>query len=251
MISKIKKEFHEVGLLLKSIPATILTFFVLSVVLMNILANKSINLPVSWLALDAGIVVSWIAFLTMDIITKHFGPKAATEISIFAVLINLICCLLFFIVSVIPGIWSESYVTGSEDIINGALNNTFRGTWYILFGSTVAFILSAIVNNFTNWGIGKVFKKKKDGFLVYALRTYVSTMLGQFVDNLTFAFIVSYVFFGWSVVQCFTCALTGMIVELLCEVVFSHLGYRITKKWKSENIGELYFAFIEEKRLEK
>ena len=57
---------------------------------MNILANKSINLGVSWLALDCGIIVSWVTFLIMDVIVKHFGPKAATEISILAIIINLL-----------------------------------------------------------------------------------------------------------------------------------------------------------------
>ena len=68
VIAWMKKECHETAVLLKCIPASLMTFFVLSIVLMNLLANKSIDLQVSWLALDAGITVSWLAFLTMDIL---------------------------------------------------------------------------------------------------------------------------------------------------------------------------------------
>lgn len=67
------------------------------------------------------------------------------------------------------------------------------------------------------------------------------------MDNLIFAFIVSLNFFGWSPLQCVTCALTGMVAELLFEVVFSHLGYLICKKWKKDNVGEAYFALRAQK----
>ena len=241
MLSKIKREIYEIKILLRSVPSTILTLFAVSVIAMNLLANKSVNLPVDWLALDCGIIVSWVSFLSMDIITNHFGPKAATQVSIVAVLFNLMICIIFFIAGSIPGIWGESYVEGSETIINSALDHTFSGTWYVLLGSTTAFIISAVVNNFLNYLIGKLINKNSDSFLVYAVRTYISTAVGQFADNLVFALIVSHIFFGWSMLQCITCSVTGMIVELLCEVIFSPIGFSVCKKWKKDNVGKEYF----------
>lgn len=241
MLSKIKREIYEIKILLRSVPSTILTLFAVSVIAMNLLANKSVNLPVDWLALDCGIIVSWVSFLSMDIITKHFGPKAATQVSIVAVLFNLMICIIFFIAGSIPGIWGESYVEGSETIINSALDHTFSGTWYVLLGSTTAFIISAVVNNFLNYLIGKLINKNSDSFLVYVVRTYISTAVGQFADNLVFALIVSHIFFGWSMLQCITCSVTGMIVELLCEVIFSPIGFSVCKKWKKDNVGKEYF----------
>lgn len=240
----IKKELKELKLLLHEVPSLLLVFFILSIFIMNLLANKSISLPFEWLALDAGFVVSWIAFLTMDILTKHFGPKAATQISILGLVINLLISLLMFVVSVIPGIWGEAFVEGSENIINTAINNTFGGTWYVILGSALAFIVSAFVNNFSNYGIGKIFKNNPDSRLAYYIRAYVSTSIGQFIDNLIFALVVSHVFFGWTLVQCFTCALTGMLFELIAEVIFSPLGYRICRKWKEENVGANYLNEI-------
>ena len=237
---KIKNEWREFCALLKSIPALITVLFILSVFAMNLLANKSITLPVDWLALDCGIIVSWFAFFTMDVVTKHFGPKAATELTVLAIIVNLFFCLLLFLGSLIPGMWGEAF-GGDEAVINGALNKTFGGTWYVVLGSTAAFLASSIVNNFSNYGIGKLFKKKPDSLAAYILRAYVSTAIGQFIDNLIFALIVSHFFFGWTILQCVTCALTGMVAELICELIFFYPGYAITKRWKRSGVGEEYF----------
>ena len=242
---KLKDEATEFKLLLRSTPTVITAVFIISIFAMNLLANKSIDLPVSWLALDCGILVSWFAFLTMDILTKHFGPKAATQISLLALFINLALCLIFYLVSIIAGNWGASFdANGAADSVNTALDSTFGGSWYVLLGSSVAFVASTVVNNFANFGIGKLFKKNPDGPAAYFLRAYVSTAIGQFVDNLLFAFIVSYNFFGWTPLQCVTCALTGMVVELLCEVIFSYFGFAVCKRLRREKVGEEYFNFV-------
>ena len=91
----IKKLYKESKTLLRSIPATTVTLFAVSVVCMNLLANKTL-LQLDWIALDGGILISWLSFMCMDIITKHFGPRASTMISVHAVAINLLTCLIFF-----------------------------------------------------------------------------------------------------------------------------------------------------------
>jgi uncharacterized PurR-regulated membrane protein YhhQ (DUF165 family) len=164
----------------------------------------------------------------MDILTQGYGPRAATKLSVLALGMNLLMALIFFAASRIPGVWGESFVEGSEEVLNTALNNTFGGTWFIILGSSIAFLTSALVNNFLNYGVGRLLKGRR-GFGGFAVRAYVSTFIAQFVDNLVFALLVSKIFFGWTFVQCFTCALTGAVLELLFEVFFSPLGYGLTK----------------------
>lgn len=240
--NRLINSFAEFRLLIRSVPTVIFTLFVIAVFSMNLMANKSISVPFDWLALDCGLVVSWFVFLVLDILTKHFGPKAATQLSIFATILNLMLCAVFFIVSIIPGVWGESYVSGSEAIINTALDNTFGGTWYIILGSATAFIVSALVNNFLNFFVGKAFKRNPDGIVAYLCRSYVSTAFAQFTDNFVFAFLVSRVFFGWTLTQCITCSILGMVVELLCEAIFSLFGYHICEKWKKNKVGEEYLC---------
>lgn len=242
-LEKLKTQLLEFQLLIKSVPSVMLILFVVAVFLMNLMANKSINLPFEWLALDCGLVVSWFVFLVLDIITKHFGPKAATQLSVFAMLINFGLCAVFYIVSLIPGTWGESYVPGSEAIINTALNNTFGGTWYIILGSAIAFLSSSAVNNFLNYYVGKAFTKNPNGIFAYLCRSYVSTAVGQFADNFVFSMLVSRVFFGWTLIQCITCSLFGMIVELICEALFSVFGYWVCERWRNNNVGAEYLRY--------
>ena len=98
ILTRIKNEIFEFKILLRSIPATVVTLFVVSVISMNLLANKTL-LQLEWIALDGGILISWLSFMCMDIITKHFGPKASNSVSILAVAINLLSCLIFFVAS--------------------------------------------------------------------------------------------------------------------------------------------------------
>ena len=224
-----KKKLLPFRRLPQDVPPLIVSLLILSVVGMNLLANKSINTGVDWLALDGGIVFSWLTFLSMDILTHCYGPRVSTALSFLALAMNLLMALFFFIASSIPGVWGESFVDGSEAVINRALDGTFGGTWFVLLGSSVAYAISAAVNNFLNYGVGKLLRDKQ-GFGSFALRAYISTFLAQLADNLVFALLVSRLFFGWTLLQCFTCALTGAVMELLFEVLFSPLGYRMSRQ---------------------
>ena len=228
-----KQAFSQFNNLIRQVHPLVLTCMVISVVGMNLLANKSIDTGVPWLALDCGILLSWLAFLSMDIAVHCYGPHAATATSLTALAINLVIALVFFIASNVPGAWGESFVETGGEAINTALDNTFGGTWFIIMGSSIAFAVSALVNNFLNWGIGERVSRK-DGFGVFALRSYISTFVAQFADNITFALLVSRVFFGWTLVQCITCAITGGLLELLFEVFFSPVGYRIARSIETE-----------------
>lgn len=235
----LKKEIYEIKILLRSIPATVVSLFVVSVICMNLLANKTL-IQTSWIALDGGILISWLSFMCMDIITKYFGPKASNIIAILASGINLLTCFIFYIASIIPS-RADDYA---------AFDKILGGTWFILLGSTVAFIFSAMINNFLNWIIGFAFTKNPNGKAAFASRTYISTFIGQFLDNFIFSIIVFVVFapiywngFSWTILQCVTCALTGAIAELIMEIIFSPIGYRTVKKWKANKIGFEYLNY--------
>lgn len=239
----LQKEKKKTAILLRSIPSTVMTLFVVSVVCMNLLANKTL-LQLDWIAIDAGILISWLSFMCMDIVTKHFGPGASNRISVLAAAINLLTCLIFFVASIIPSNANDYSV----------FNEIFGGTWFVLLGSTVAFLSSAVINNMLNFLIGRMFKENPDGKLAYAMRTYVSTFIGQFLDNFIFSVIVFVGFapvfwngFHWTVLQCATCALTGAVAELVMEIAFSPFGYRIVTKWKKNSVGKEYLEFIEGK----
>lgn len=233
-------EYELTKILLRSIPASVVALFVISVIAMNILANKTL-VQTEYLALDGGILISWLSFLSMDIVVKHFGPKASNRMSMFAVLVNLLVCFIFYIASVIP--------SDADDYT--AFNTIIGGTWFILLSSTIAFISSALINNGLNFTVGKLFRKNPDGKLAFFTRSYVSTFIAQFCDNLIFAILTFMVFapifwdgFHWTFIQCVTCSLLGALLELVMEVVFSPIGYFVCKNWKKSNVGEQYFEYL-------
>lgn len=237
--ARIRREKKEMALLLQCIPAVTVTFFVVSVICMNLLANKTL-FQNDWIALDGGILISWLSFMCMDIITKYFGAKASNTIAVLASCINLLTCLVFYIASSIP--------SNAADYT--ALNGILGGTWFILLGSTVAFLISAVLNNVLNVIIGKAFRKAPDGKAAFACRSYISTFIGQFADNFIFSIIVFVIFapifwngFHWTVLQCATCALTGALAELIMEILFSPIGYKILKKWKKRYVGREYLLY--------
>jgi uncharacterized PurR-regulated membrane protein YhhQ (DUF165 family) len=233
---KIRRSIRETGLLLKSIPAATLTIFVVSVVVMNLLASKII-LNESWIAMDAGIVCSWIAFLAMDMIVKRFGPKASAKVAIIAMLFNVGVAALFALAALVPGEWTlNDYATATS--------------WWVIGASTTAFIVSAIADAFIHWMVLKAFKRRKESFKAHAASSYVSTMVGQFIDNLVFGLIFTFPFSATigapvTIGALIMFALVGAVVELLCQVIFSPLGFKIAERWRKQRIGQEYIDFME------
>lgn len=238
MLEKIKKEIKEAEILFQNIPSIWIGLFFVSVISMNLLANKTIvNTP--YLALDGGIFFGWLSFLCMDIVVIHFGFKASTTVSIIGIIINLITSIIFKIVALIPTFDDYS-----------VLNSIFGGTWFILLSSTIAMLLSSIINNGLNCFIRLFFKKSKNDKLEYFCRSYISTLIAQFCDNFAFSSLVFMFFapiywdgFSWTLIQVINCSLFGSLVELICQAIFSPIGYKVSQRWKRNNIGEKYFIY--------
>lgn len=155
--------------------------------------------------------------------------------------VNLAVSIFFWLISFAPGMWGAYYDTGLTEV-NNALNATFAGSWYVVLGSSLAMVVSSIANSLINVFIGSL--EKKDTFGAFALRSYVSTGIAQFIDNMVFAIVVSHTFFGWTWVQVVMCSLTGAVAELLCEVLLSPVGFKVVRGWERDNVGEQYLEYI-------
>ena len=235
----IRRELEDYRILLRNVPSLTVSLFIISVIMMNLLANKEF-IATKYLALDCGFSISWISFLCMDMVCKRFGPKAAAKLSILAMAVNLGVTLVFKLLSLTPGMWGEYYTTGSPEV-NEALNATIGGCWYVVLGSSTAMVAAAICNSLINYGVAR--RLRSDGYGAFAARSFISTGIAQFVDNVVFAVIVSVHFFGWSWTQVFFCAVTGASLELLCEVIFSPIGYRVSRRWEEERVGDQYIGY--------
>lgn len=238
-LSFVSREAGDFKILLRNIPSLTVSIFILSVVCANLMANKEL-VTFKYAALDCGFAFSWIMFLCMDVICKRWGAKASIKISLVALAVNLFICVSFALLAKTPGKWGEYYAS-KNSLVNDALNATFAGSWYVVLGSSVAFVSSSVVNALLNCAIGSLFKS--DGFFSFASRSYISTAIAQLVDNFIFATIVSKVFFGWTWIQVFVCSAIGAGFELLGEVFFSGLGYKVVRQWEKERVGQEYIEY--------
>lgn len=212
--------------LLKRTPPLMLTALVLSVVSMNLLANKELFRS-DWIALDCGFLLSWAPFLIMDAVCKAYGGKDATRLSLLAIAVNLALFVIFKLVALTPGMWGAYYSTGSLDV-NEALNDTIGGSTWIVLGSALAMAVASITNSIVNVTTARLVKR--GGYASFAARSFISTMASQFVDNLVFALTVSVPLFGWSMRMVLFCSLSAAMFELLMEVAFSGIGYRLANR---------------------
>ena len=227
---------------LRSVPSLALALITVATVLMNILANKSIiNLP--WLIQDAGILMSWVGFLVGDLLVKAFGSKNAIRVNLTCLGISLFISGLLAIVAVVPGEWSPVFdpTINPGDLgsnINAAVNSVMGNVWYVILGSAVASAVGLVVNGLTQGLlIKKIETKHGDKYWGFFVASAASTMIGQIIDNMVFALLVSVKFFGWTWTQVMVCSLTGAIFELIIELIFSPLTYRISRNWKKNGIG--------------
>lgn len=255
----VRDELTDYKILLRNIPSLTISLFILSVVCANLMANKEL-FNYKYIALDCGFVFSWIMFLCMDVICKRWGAKASVKVSLLALGVNLCVCGSFWLLGKAPGMWGAFYdAAGAASVgaptelninigaaVNNALNSTIGGSWYIVLGSGLAFLTSSVVNALVNKTIGSMMKK--DNFFSFAVRSYSSTIVAQFIDNFVFAVVVSKVFFGWSWTQVVWCSVVGAVCELLCEVLFSGFGYKVVCQWEKENVGKGYFDYLESRR---
>jgi uncharacterized PurR-regulated membrane protein YhhQ (DUF165 family) len=231
--SWLSRECTMTSALLRSVPPVFTAVLVLTVITMNFLSRITL-LSLPWLALNAGILVSWMSFLSMDIAAKHYGARAANLLSLVAISGNLLCCLVCVIIS---RIWHHP-----------ELDMVVVGQWSILLASTIAYVVSAVTNNYTNVMIGRRFVSNPDSKAAYAARSFVSTFLSQVVDNFLFVFLAFVVFpnlpgafqVRWTLAQCVGCSVACAVLELLTEVVFSPIGYHVSKVWKAKGVGADY-----------
>jgi len=225
--------------LLRSIPGIVTALFVTSVVVMNLMASKVI-VQTKYLGITGGLLLSWIPFLTMDVVVKVYGVRAANKLNVLGLVVNLACIGVFQLVAAIQ--------VGGEEGAYVAFDQTFSQTWQIFTASSIAFLASGIVNNALHYLTGKLFRKNPDGAIAYFTRSYVSTLVGQFIDNFVFVSLAFLVFFklsigtslGYTLASAAGTAVLGAIVELVMEAVFSPIGYQVSKRWTAENLAVEY-----------
>ena len=233
MISKIKSLVADYKVLLRNVPALVTVIFCVGTCWMNVAAGKIIFN--AWnVAVTGGFIVSWLPFLCLDVVSKRFGARAAIMLNILSAVSNTLFVLGLSLVAAIP-----------TETDYSAFNSVLGGVWFITLSSIVAFVVSGIINSLLNSAIGKLFKKTSG--IEFATRSFISTFVGQALDNFIFMAGV-YVLFApkfWGlpalpILTCVGTAVLGGLFELMTEVILLPLGYKIVRSWEENNVGKEY-----------
>lgn len=177
-----------------------------SLIMMNILATKSIDIGL--FTVTTGIFVSPIVFIVQDVITELFGYKKAKDMIMLGFVMSVIATLLYQL-----AIWVEpSVVYANQEAFRTILKTTFR----ITIASLSAYTIGSLVNS----RIMNRLKTHNDSLFVRAIS---STIVGQFLDNLIFAFVAFYGVMPLSNV--ISMVIGGTLIEVAYEVIF----YPVTK----------------------
>ena len=250
-------DFKDWKKLLRSIPGLVTMLFIMATITMNLAANKIVcsGLVVNGtplVSITGGIFLSWLIFLLMDIMTKTYGIKAAIKLTLLGALINAFAVIFLGLIALFPAKYPYEGASTFFDTVFSFKALSAPQPWQILLSSTIAYIASGIVNAIVNGLFGKLFKKNPDGKTAFYCRSYVSTTIGQFVDNFIFGALAFAVFAKfYTLPTLLGIATLGALIELACEIIFSPFGYRICKKWQTEGVGKDYIDYCREMEIRK
>lgn len=150
-------------------------FYFTGTIIQNILAVKMFGTSTLNIC-DGGVIISWLVFACMDIITELFGKKKAIKYFTIASVLNLFFTLIFLLVIALPG--NDAYMS---DVVA-----TMLGTnWRIVISSIAAFWIGNYVNAFIMY-VMKVRSKDEHNKVGFVIRAIISTIAGQFIDNTLF-----------------------------------------------------------------
>lgn len=178
------------------------------IIIQNILATK--NIDILMFTVTTGILVSPLVFIIQDIQTEVFGYKNAKKMIILGYMMNFIATILYTVAIIIPS--ASTYI--NQEAFNAILGTTPR----IAIASFIAYIIGSLINSKIMEQLKSNYEKK------LFFRAILSTVFGQFVDNMLFAVIA---FLGILPIQAIVSMIIGgTIFEVIYEIIF----YPITKK---------------------
>lgn len=190
-------------------------FYFSGSLIQNLLAVKMLG-TTTFTVCDSGLLISWLVFACMDIVTETMGKKSAIKYFTIASGLNLFFSIIYMIVMVLPG---------TDAVMSESFANVFGTNWRIVFSSITAFWVGNYINAFIMYAM-RVKSKNENSTAGFIARAIVSTIFGQLVDNTLFS-VMAFGPFGipgtyeipW--IAIFQTVAFGTFMETISEAVFS------------------------------
>lgn len=193
--------------------STLMCVYCVFTAMQNLFEMKTVGTP-EFALCGGGLLLSWATFLVMDTITEVYGKQRAIRCYTLAGILNLVVVLISQLLILLPGTYPEQNAAFAQIFSNGVR-------------TAVASFIAFLIGNYINVDIMVKLKTKagsKDSKPLFFVRAVVSTILGQFVDNLLFVAIafapVGISAFEMTWTDIFTASASGMVLETLVEMLF-------------------------------
>lgn len=178
-------------------------------VIQNIFEMKTIGTE-SLAIVGGGILVSWITFMINDIVTEVYGKETSIKVFVIAGILNTIIVILAQLLIALPGSYEEQNIAFAQ-----IFSNSVR--------TTLASLTAFYIGNYINMKVMLTMKGDKNNEGLFG-RAVVSTVLGQFTDNMLFVTIafapIGLSAFEMTWVDILTSVIGGTCIETLVESIF-------------------------------
>ena len=189
--------------------------YVIVAVMMNIFAMKPLSFGSSIIICDGGLLISWAVFLISNVIVEVWDERTSLVLVTFAAIVSFAIMLLGRLIVIIPTL--PEYANQAN-----AFALVFSNGPRTILASVTAFWIGNFVNVHIIYKVKLALERKaKDNRFFFFLRAAVSTLFGQFADNIIFM-VLAFAPIGLSVYEMawydiITAVLSGTVIELVVE----------------------------------
>ena len=186
------------------------TFFVVILIISNIIANKQVQLPLG-VTMPAAIILFPITYILSDLFSEVYGYRWSRLTNNLGIIMNLFTVMVFMITISLPA--------PSHFELQTEFSKVLGTTPRMLFASVMGLYVGDLLNDIT-FAIMK--KKHIDSHEGFRRRAIISSLVGQFGDSLVF---IPIAFYG---VMPLKVMLNTIIMQPIIKVAYEILILPIT-----------------------
>jgi len=186
------------------------TFFVVALIISNIIANKQVQLPFG-VTMPAAIILFPITYILSDLFSEVYGYKWSRLTNNLGIIMNLFTVMVFMIAISMPA--------PSHFELQIEFSKVLGSTPRMLFASTMGLYVGDLLNDIT---FEMMKKKHIDSHKGFKRRAIISSLVGQFGDSLVF---IPIAFYG---LMPFKVMLNTIIMQPIIKVAYEILILPIT-----------------------
>lgn len=191
--------------------------YVVIAVTMNIFCMKSLSFSLPFIVCDGGLLISWGVFLISNVIVEVWGEKECVKIVTFATVVTFVIMIIGRLIVFIPTL--DEYTEQAD-----AFARIFSNGPRTIVSSVIAFWVGNVINAHVIMRIKTSIPENKDNKALFFMRSALSTLVGQLVDNAIFMVLafapigLSLYEMAWKDIS--SSVLSGTVIELVVESCF-------------------------------